>query len=148
MSAKPSSISPGFNSHSLLISTAVILSALLNLRCAPEIGDECETSLDCDVQNNRVCDLTQPRGYCTLEGCEKGTCPEDSVCVMFRPEPERLSSTWCMASCDDNDDCRKGYYCRRADQLKETSVSDGTTKQEVFAKNLDKGSAKFCTVRP
>jgi hypothetical protein len=81
--------------------------------CAPEIGDECKTSLDCSSQGSRLCDRTQPHGYCTLRGCESGTCPEDSVCVKFRPAQERLATTYCMAKCSDDDDCRsdEGYRC-------------------------------------
>ncbi|MBN1652813.1 MAG: hypothetical protein JXA30_03470 [Deltaproteobacteria bacterium] len=132
---------------------------LFILGCSKEIGDPCETSVDCDIQNKRICDLNQPGGYCTIRGCEKGTCPEEAVCVMFRPEPERLSSSWCMYSCDDDDDCRDKYSCLTADQLGEIQnvyslEEDAGTDAEVLslaaplARNLDKKSAKFCTVKP
>lgn len=150
------------------ISTLLVAIALL-FGCSREIGDSCETSVDCDVQNKRICDLTQPGGYCTLRGCEKGTCPEEAVCVLFRPEPERLAASWCMYACDDNDDCRDNYSCLAAADLGEQpgytvsveyTVEDdaGVDLEEQsqedrsqpvpLARNLDKESAKFCTVKP
>jgi len=87
--------------------------------CAPAIGDECETALDCSSQGSRQCDRTQPGGYCTIVGCERGTCPEDSVCVKFRPGLERIAATYCMASCEQDDDCRndEGYRCTTQDEF-------------------------------
>jgi hypothetical protein len=127
--------------------------AALVCGCAPEIGDSCESSVDCDIQNKRICDLTLPGGYCTVSGCEKGTCPDEAVCVNFRPQPERLSNSWCMASCDDDGDCRGGYRCRRAEQLGMIAVSSyGQETGEVaielqpLASSLDGDSARFCTV--
>ena len=130
---------------------AILLLLGLAGSCAPPaIGDPCEDSIDCDIQGKRYCDLTQPKGYCTLEGCEKSTCPEDSVCVMFRPKPDRLASTWCMATCDSKSDCRDGYSCKQADQLGEAQSTAGAdaggSDAEPLAKSLDKASTKFCTV--
>lgn len=95
-----------------------VLVLLLVPACSPSIGDNCSSALDCSQSGMRLCDLTQPGGYCTLDGCEEGTCPEEAVCVMFgrqiSGEPvERLSRTYCMAKCDDDGDCRNGdgYRC-------------------------------------
>lgn len=120
--------------------TFMLTLGLLAGCASPEIGDSCETTYDCDIQQKRFCDTTQPEGYCTLGGCEKNTCPEDSFCILFRPEPDRLTSTWCMQSCDDNGDCRDGYACTKADQFA------GGNKKEPLAQNLDKASGKFCVV--
>jgi len=132
---------------------ALILLASILGACAPEIGDECETSVDCDIQNKRTCDLTQPDGYCTLAGCDTGTCPDEAVCVAFRPDPERLSENWCMAACDDSGDCRSGYRCLRAEQLGEIEIAvvDDQTGETVvepspLAESLDGDGSKFCTV--
>jgi len=116
--------------------------ALLVVGCGPAIGDDCSSSLDCSQQNNRVCDRQQPGGYCTVIGCENNSCPDDAVCVTFRPEPERLASTWCMAACEDTDDCRgdDGYRCRSAAQLNSV-VAD--TAAVAY-----KPSAKFCVIPP
>jgi hypothetical protein len=107
--------------------------------CAPAIGDECKTSLDCSSQGSRLCDRTQPRGYCTLRGCEQGTCPDESVCVKFRPEAERLSTTWCMAKCDSDDDCRSddGYRCTEAEDFSSADVPE--------AEILGRPDQRFCS---
>jgi hypothetical protein len=106
--------------------------------CAPEIGDECKTSLDCSSQGSRLCDRTQPHGYCTLRGCESGTCPEDSVCVKFRPAQERLAITYCMAKCSDDDDCRsdEGYRCSGAMEFGEAGLE---------AEILGNSDQQFCS---
>ncbi|MGD8860022.1 MAG: hypothetical protein PVI30_08410 [Myxococcales bacterium] len=97
--------------------------ALACVACQPEIGDECGTALDCSAQGSRLCDRTQPGGYCTIEGCERGTCPEEAVCVKFRPNVERIAVTYCMYECESDGDCRdgSGYACLRGDQF-----GDGT----------------------
>jgi hypothetical protein len=114
--------------------------ATLAIGCAPAIGDECETALDCSSQGSRICDRTQPSGYCTIEGCEEGTCPEDSVCVKFRPSIERVAVSYCMAGCDNTSDCRndEGYRCRTAQEF----GADGLMEAEI----LGDQSAQFCTI--
>jgi hypothetical protein len=131
-------------------STALLAAILWSGACAPEIGDPCESSIDCDVQNKRMCDLTQPGGYCTLRGCESGTCPDEAVCVMFRPEPVRLAETWCMAGCEDDDDCRDSYDCVHAEDLGQYKVTttgeDGKSIASNVARSLDGKWSRFCSV--
>ncbi|MEZ4226885.1 MAG: hypothetical protein R3B13_38445 [Polyangiaceae bacterium] len=89
--------------------------------CKPEIGDECSVSTDCSNAGDRLCDTTQPGGYCTIFNCEPGTCPEEAVCIAFKnspsqlcPDPQlgdRLRRTFCLRSCGGDDDCRSGYKC-------------------------------------
>ena len=70
------------------------LSALLLLAlclgpqaCSHKIGDSCSSGADCDpTSGTRTCDLSQPGGYCLLEGCDARSCPSDSICVRFFPE--------------------------------------------------------------
>ena len=111
---------------------------LLFIGCAPEIGDSCSSSLDCSAQNTRLCDRTQPGGYCTIGNCEKGSCPEEAVCVKFRANVERLAISYCMLRCDSTGDCRDddGYKCTRADDF-------GATGEAVI---LGRQSQKFCTI--
>ena len=117
-----------------------LLISLVLVGCGQEIGDACETALDCSSQGSRLCDRTQPHGYCTLRGCERGTCPEESVCVKFRPEQERLAVTFCMYGCEEDDDCRndEGYQCVRADAF-------GARGE---AEILGSSSQRFCVARP
>lgn len=105
--------------------TAWLILALAALAgCQPEIGDKCTTSVDCSVAGDRLCDNTQPEGYCTIFNCEPNACPDgEGACVAFNPEldpacgiinetkPPRFERTFCMKDCDDNSDCRDGYEC-------------------------------------
>ena len=106
--------------------------------CAPAIGDDCETGLDCSSQSTRLCDLTQRGGYCTLPNCERGTCPEEAVCVQFRPSTLRLSSNFCMLECDSDSDCRTqhGYRCLHESEF---GLPDGNE-----ARVLDGSNKRFC----
>ena len=55
--------------------------------CGHKIGDPCSNSADCDPSGGtRTCDLSQPGGYCIVEGCDARSCPEDSVCGRFFPD--------------------------------------------------------------
>ncbi|MEM9190914.1 MAG: hypothetical protein AAGF12_17140 [Myxococcota bacterium] len=110
--------------------------------CAPSIGDSCENSIDCSPQGDRICDTAQPGGYCIVPSCEANTCPEDAVCVEFRFEVARLASSWCMAPCENNGDCRDEYECTRASVLME----DGAPLARILDDNGDDGR-RFCVAR-
>lgn len=101
--------------------------------CKPKIGDDCTQSLDCSSSGDRLCDPTQPGGYCTIFNCEPGSCPKEAVCIGFgsvissapseSEGPEngwacgdsqssaRLMRTFCMRECDSDKDCRDQYQC-------------------------------------
>jgi hypothetical protein len=96
------------------------MSALLALAsgCAPKIGDKCTVSTDCSVNGDRLCDSTEPGGYCTVFNCEPNACPDDSLCVAFveptcssPAQSDRFTRTFCMATCGSDGDCRSGYQC-------------------------------------
>jgi hypothetical protein len=71
------------------------------LACGKKIGDECQTNFDCnDEDDTRTCDISQPGGYCTIEGCDERSCPEESVCVRFFPRQEFLTRM-CTAGSPD-----------------------------------------------
>ena len=95
----------------------------LALGCTPKIGDDCTVSTNCSTTGDRLCDVTQPGGYCTKFNCEPGSCPDDSVCVNFGTKlspvqgctPSQANSpykrSFCMANCSSDSDCRDGYKC-------------------------------------
>lgn len=124
---------------------ALLLAAILAVGCGREIGDSCRTSIDCttEQETERLCDISQPGGYCTIEGCDDRSCPDDSVCIRFFPQlylskpcsmgcandevclpsptggdglcaPRRTERRFCSKSCGDNGDCRDNYECRLA----------------------------------
>jgi hypothetical protein len=70
------------------IARAVVLLAVVVTAasgCARKIGDECTTAADCNPNGTRSCDQSQPGGYCTIQGCDETSCPDDSVCVRYFP---------------------------------------------------------------
>lgn len=95
--------------RSLLVFVLLFASA-----CAAEIGDECSTSVDCSPEGNRMCDVAQPGGYCTVKNCTPDSCPDDALCVRFGDEP-RFERDFCMAACESSSDCRDAYDCTEAD---------------------------------
>ena len=103
-----------------LLSCAVMLGlALSSLGCAAEIGDSCSTSVDCSPEGDRICDVAQIDGYCTIKNCSPDGCPDDALCVQFGTEP-RFERTYCMAACSGQSDCRDHYECTAA--VETTSV--------------------------
>jgi hypothetical protein len=105
---------------------AVVLALLVSSSgCRPEIGDECVGSADCSQQGDRLCDTSQPDGYCTVFNCEPDQCPDEAVCVGFGleldpactevttvdPRWPRFERTFCMFACEEDGDCRDGYRC-------------------------------------
>lgn len=102
---------------------AVVVLALVASACTPSIGDSCNTAFDCSINGDRQCDLARPNGACTVFSCEADTCPDDSVCVRWRPEPSRLTFTACMRNCEEDGNCRfdEGYRCMAAEEVTLTS---------------------------
>ena len=61
------------------------LSSILSFGCGDKIGDSCSSNVDCADDGSRICDLSSPGGYCTIEGCAGGSCPDEAICVAFYP---------------------------------------------------------------
>lgn len=119
---RPADFSLRFRSmRKLAVGFGVCCLALVALGCAPKIGDDCTSSTDCSINGDRLCDTTQPGGYCTVFNCEPDTCPEEAQCVAFDMQIDpacydpqhwgRFERTFCMLRCDNNGDCRSGYLC-------------------------------------
>lgn len=92
--------------------------------CTPEIGDKCVQSTDCSTQGDRLCDTSQPGGYCTQFNCTKDSCPDEAACVLFNAAIQgcryddraggtgsRVARAFCVAKCADDSDCRPRYRC-------------------------------------
>jgi hypothetical protein len=60
--------------------------------CSKHVGDGCSTNIDCAQDGTRICDLSQPGGYCTVDGCDDTSCP-GSICVRFFDQ--RYSTRFC-----------------------------------------------------
>lgn len=103
--------------------------------CQPKIGDECVGSVDCSQQGDRLCDTSQPDGYCTAFNCQPDGCPEEAVCIGFGleldpscsaetydPRWPRFERTFCMLGCEQDSDCREGYVCIHPSDRRAVSV--------------------------
>ena len=96
--------------------------ALVLAGCTPSIGDKCALSTDCSSRGDRLCDVSQPDGYCTAFNCTGDDCPTEAVCVLFpgavagcglddRRDPGRTGRSMCLLACASGADCRAGYVC-------------------------------------
>jgi hypothetical protein len=69
-----------------LVPLCVLLSAAALLpACGSKIGDSCSANVDCSSLGDRTCDTAQTEGYCTVEGCNLTSCPDEAACVAFFP---------------------------------------------------------------
>jgi hypothetical protein len=152
--------------------TLFLLSACLVLgaACGSEIGDACVISTDCSPAGDRIC-LAEPNGYCSILGCDYGTCPDEAVCVRFFAlgstnlscetssdcSPDELCTIggscvpragevrYCMKTCDDSGDCRQdeGYICR----TRELMIQYGGEPVPPPGQTLDSSNVQgFCAV--
>jgi hypothetical protein len=78
----------------LALTAAVGLSS-----CGKKIGDDCQTAADCDPNGGRICDTSQPGGYCTIHGCDETTCPSEAACIRFFPV--QFLTKPCNPYCED-----------------------------------------------
>lgn len=94
-----------------LVGLALVAGAALFVGCKPEIGDSCKLSTDCSIQGDRLCDTSQPDGYCTVFNCDPNSCPDEAVCVEFHHGSDRFARRFCVKHCGKASDCRSGYVC-------------------------------------
>jgi hypothetical protein len=120
----------------------VLAFAILAAACGSKIGDSCAVGSDCSQEGGRICDRSQPDGYCTVANCDVGTCPEESECVQFFASvrdttcataadcsldqvctvggycaDRATESRFCMLRCGSQGDCRDGYECRNLERM-------------------------------
>ena len=91
--------------------TLISAITLLAVGCGNEIGDSCSISTDCSTSGDRICDRSQPGGYCTVPGCDHDTCPENSVCIRFFTSV--MNNVTCDAATEDvsTNDCAPEELC-------------------------------------
>ncbi len=76
-----------------------LVTALAASGCGKKIGDGCSTNIDCAQDGTRICDLSQPGGYCTVDGCTEDSCPSESICVRF------FDQKYATLPCSDQQPC-------------------------------------------
>jgi hypothetical protein len=131
--------------RSVWLAVFALFVAAWSLGCSPKIGDACTSSAKCSANGDRLCDPTQPDGYCTMFNCEPGGCPDEAICVAFNEascanvaRSGRILRTFCMRTCDDDGDCRAGYYCKE--------IGTGDPTMQVV--DPDPSKRRICTVAP
>jgi hypothetical protein len=67
--------------------------------CSRQIGDDCSTAADCEPNGSRVCDRSQPGGYCTILNCDERSCPSEAACIRFFPAQYLTKA--CNPACED-----------------------------------------------
>jgi hypothetical protein len=75
------------------------LAVLAGGACKRQIGDDCKTAADCDPSGTRACDLSQPGGYCTIQGCDETSCPSEATCIRYFPT--QFLTKPCNPFCED-----------------------------------------------
>lgn len=145
------------------LAVAAVLCALA-VGCKHKIGDSCTTGLDCDPEGRRTCDIAQPGGYCTVDGCTATSCPGGSACIRFFPRqylgdacaiaeecgagelclpegrcaPLDAERRYCMRTCGSGGDCRSGYECRTAGTAGSVALVNDPTKVVRYCAARDK----------
>jgi hypothetical protein len=138
-----------------------VLIALASLAagCGYQIGQSCVVDTDCSADGSRVCDISEPSGYCTILGCDYNTCPDNSECVRFytgafanepcqygvsngacsydeecslagQCVPRAAEIRYCMATCSNNGDCRDGYECRHFEDAGSNGFPAGSMQED------------------
>ncbi len=110
--------------QSVLLVLLLTITAVMQWGCQPKIGDDCIQDQNCSQMGDRICDTTQPGGYCTQFNCDPTSCPEkESICIAFANTPSTVAGcgnlgrtspyarNFCMRSCEINRDCRDNYIC-------------------------------------
>lgn len=144
--------------------------------CGKQIGDECITGVDCGTDGTRVCDMSQREGYCTIQGCDYSTCPEEAACVRFfmgsfanrpcDPATENVSTDQCSldelctlaGQCVPRSSevrycmkqCDQTSDCRGGYECRNLSLMKAHGGEPVLAPGeaIDDTSPKFCAAAP
>jgi hypothetical protein len=154
---------PALMAYRLVPLSLVIVVGVVGLlgACGKQIGDSCSFSTDCDPNGARVCiDATAAGGdgYCTIQGCDFSTCPDESACVAFftgdfanRPcDPTMVpdETQTCSAGvncCSLDEQCALAGHCvPRSSEVRycmKTCDSDGDCRDGYECRDLDKMKA-------
>ncbi|HWU90603.1 MAG TPA: hypothetical protein VN253_25230 [Kofleriaceae bacterium] len=75
---------------------------LFGIGCGKQIGDACGLASDCSPNGDRQCDRASPQGYCTIQGCDHSSCPDEAACIKFFTGG--FSNRPCDPATEDNPD--------------------------------------------
>jgi hypothetical protein len=77
------------------------------------VGDACGSDGDCsDADGACLLDASLPGGYCSQDCSADGRCPRQSSCIGFDTDGDQVADLGaCLADCEGQRDCRRGYDC-------------------------------------
>jgi len=122
--------------------TLVLAMALAVASCGRKIGDNCQTAVDCDPNGGRICDLSQPGGYCTILGCNETTCPSEATCVRYFPV--QFLTKPCNPFCEDQY-CLAGADGGTSSDAGCPMLCPQSSPQESLADTCPNGPTNDCT---
>ena len=160
-----------------LVPTRILIALLvLFAGCGKQIGDACIVASDCSTAGDRACDSSQFQGYCTIQGCDYNTCPEEAACIrffmgQFENKPcnhltERITTNDCSLDelCDLEDHCvprnsevrycmkkcESSGDCRSGYECRDLSLMQMHGGEPVLAPGIpvDDKAPKFCAEAP
>ncbi len=126
-----------FSRSIFLAAQAVLAYCLVLSGCARTIGSSCTTNVDCSALGNRICDIGSPAGYCTVDGCDYQTCPDNANCVRFFTVQRNVGCYSSVAS-GMSSPCRPGEVC----VCDTTNAKDGSCAQAYCAS--EKTERRWC----
>lgn len=92
-----------------ILMALLLLTSLFFMACSTVTGDSCSTDSDCD--SGLICEENFPGGYCLKNNCDpnnSNSCSDEAQCTYFH----ETETTYCLAKCNNNDDCRSEYTCQ------------------------------------
>jgi hypothetical protein len=127
--------------------------------CGRKIGDQCRDPIDCNNEDIiRTCDQSQPGGYCTVEGCDDKSCPDEAVCMRFFPNMEFLDKACdpdVAGGCEPQDLCVPypgGGRCAPRSTEKRNCMlrcdDDDDCREEYACRPSGQGSSLALTTNP
>lgn len=128
--------------------------------CGRKIGDKCRDPIDCNNEDiTRTCDQSAPGGYCTVDGCDEKSCPDEAVCIRFFPNMEFLNKPCdpdaMVSGCEPQELCVSypgGGRCAPRSTEKRNCVlkcdDDGDCREEYACRASGQGNSLALTPTP
>lgn len=132
---------------STVVAVVIAAGALVASGCGHSVGDNCSTNVDCSPAGDRFCDTSAVNGYCTIDGCDVNTCPDEAVCIRFLTPVLNEACTFdpaqpnSRATCPHADD---RCVCDRTDGGQCQSSTTGSTNAHCAPESTER---RWCQLK-